>query len=881
LTTQPVGSPHVLMMVGNDVTADTRVRKMAVSLAHDGFRVTVLGMSTTGVRTEGDLGAARIVRVPVLFALRNRARALKARSVQQRVRLAYATKDEYVAARRRAKVAEREVAAHAGRLRKRLESRDEPMSDVERVLALLHFKVRRAALRPRRRVVDARAALYRRQLEKAGAGSSTKRGLAARPKVPVPVSWRRLLPEIEDYELAFGPVIDELAPDLIHAHDVHMIGLAERAVARARLKGRNVKWVYDAHEYVPGLARYSGRLLDAYSDLEAEYIRSADRVITVSEPIAEKLQEAFDLPRRPAVVMNIPVVGPVDARDAPSVRVAAGVEEGVPLLVYSGGMDRTRGVHTLVRALPLLPDVHVALVAKGTSNYIKSLEALAEESRCRDRLHVVPFVAPDQVVAYLSSATAGVHTLTHYGNHEVALPNKFFEYLHARLPIAVSDVRAMAELTAELGVGEVFTAEDPESLAQAVSKILDDRDRYVRPLIAHPEILNNFSWARQQEKLTQVYGELVEALGLDLGTVMDGAVVSLAERPSEPPKRRLGIGPANMAGQAWAWGRALEEAVPQVSVEVFSLKKNSPLVFPTDRSIPAASWKSLDWQLGQVRHVLDQYTHVLLEAGQGAFGTLNGGLFFGDLPALEKAGIHTGLIFHGSELRNPREHRKLEAASPFADPQAEASVKQQEVVDRIMPHVRAFGGPVFVSTNDLLDHVPHAVWLPVVVDLARWTPGDEPLTRPRPVVLHVPSNGALKGSSAVDLVAQELDAEGLIEYRRLSSVPVDEMPAVVREADIVLDQFAIGDYGVLACEAMASGRVVVGHVADRVRHRIPSQLPIIEATSEDLRSVMRSICADRDRARAAAMQGVLYVTAFHSGSYSARVLLDFLDITLD
>src|SRR4051812_40715659 len=41
-------------------------------------------------------------------------------------------------------------------------------------------------------------------------------------------SWRRLEPGLWNYERAFGAVIDELKPDLIHAHDFRMLGVGAR-----------------------------------------------------------------------------------------------------------------------------------------------------------------------------------------------------------------------------------------------------------------------------------------------------------------------------------------------------------------------------------------------------------------------------------------------------------------------------------------------------------------------------------------------------------------------------------------------------------------------------------------------------------------------------
>lgn len=871
-------SPHVVMIVANDVTADTRVKRMAVSLAGSGLRVTVVGLSTTGKRTEGAIGKAQIIRVPVLFALRDQRRRLPLPS------LGYRSKQEYVAARRRLKVVEREVAASVGRkfaviVDKGLADADDPIAKAHRYALRLGIKARRGVLKPRRKVARLREAFYRRHLANSSGSLDPLLFRVNRwlPSFSPLWGWRRVLPEIDDYELAFGPVLDELEPDVIHAHDVPVIGIAERAAARARARGRRTRWVYDAHEYVPGWPQYPVRKLSAYIDLEREYIRRADRVITVSEPIAEELQRSFSLVRRPTVIMNIPVVvSDLPPEERPSVRTAAGLGDEVPLLVYSGRIDPTRGVQTLVDALPLLPDVHIALVSKATSSYVQSLERRADALGCRERLHLVPFVEPHEVAAYLSCASAGVHTLPHCGNHEVALPNKYFEYLHARLPIIVSDVKAMADLTRELGIGEVFEAENPESLAVAVRRVLADRERYTRPLQERPEILERFSWPREEQKLIRVYRDL---LGEPTQAAGEADPIRTLVEIGRPERGRavLGIGPRNTAGQAWAWARALER-FDGVSTEVFALERNSPLVYPTDVRIPARSWKDLDWQFMQVRHVLGAFTHLLLESGSGIFGTLNGGFFAGDLPALRARGIEVGLVFHGSEIRDPRLHRKLEQHSPFADEQLEFALRMQDAVDQLLALVERFDGPCFVTTLDLLDYVPDAKWLPVVVDLSTWQPGPPPLQRDRPVVVHAPSHDVLKGSALVDVVAEELDGQGLIEYRRLRNLPVEAMPQVLRDADIVLDQFALGDYGVLACQAMASGRVVIGHVSDRVRERLREPLPMVEATTENIRDVLLQVLQDRAWFRTVAAEGIEYVREYHDGRLAARRLQAFLGL---
>src|SRR3982751_454925 len=62
---------HVVMVVTNDVSTDTRVKKEALAVARMGLEVTVLGTTTESHRWETRLGDGRILRVPVTSTLRN------------------------------------------------------------------------------------------------------------------------------------------------------------------------------------------------------------------------------------------------------------------------------------------------------------------------------------------------------------------------------------------------------------------------------------------------------------------------------------------------------------------------------------------------------------------------------------------------------------------------------------------------------------------------------------------------------------------------------------------------------------------------------------------------------------------------------------------
>jgi glycosyltransferase involved in cell wall biosynthesis len=348
--------------------------------------------------------------------------------------------------------------------------------------------------------------------------------------------WRRTARHLLWLEASWAALIEEFEPDLIHAHDMHTPGIAVRVAERLAKQGkRRPKVLYDAHEFVAGVSMPEQRRL-AYVGLEGEYVREADAVITVSPLLAQWLQDRYHLAETPGVVANAPMLHvpgdePVEADtaaaaedteadtdtdteadtaapdDAPSLRKACGLADGVPLLVYSGAVSPMRGIATMVEGLPELPDVHMAVVRGADTEFTRALEKQAEELGVRDRLHLVGYVAPHLVPQYLASADIGVIPILHTPNHEVALITKYYEYMHAKLPIVVSDVQAMADFTRDLGNGEVFTAGDAHEYAQAVAKVLADRAGYAARYT--DDLLAANSWEGQAEALSAVYARLL------------------------------------------------------------------------------------------------------------------------------------------------------------------------------------------------------------------------------------------------------------------------------------------------------------------------------------------------------------------------------------
>jgi len=181
------------------------------------------------------------------------------------------------------------------------------------------------------------------------------------------------------------------------------------------------------------------------------------------------------------------------------------------------------------------------------------------------------------------------------------------------------------------------------------------------------------------------------------------------------------------------------------------------------------------------------------------------------------------------------------------------------------PHELAYGGRAdaqVVGSYDAIRWVPEAEVIPPGVDLSRIEPVP-PSERIRPLIVHAPSSRRRKGTEHVIAAVEGLEAdlelvEGLHHHEAFQRY---------RAADIVVDQLNAGWYGLFAIEAMALGKPVVAFLHDeairRTEEAVGLELPLISATAETLREVLRPLVADAARRRELGAASRAYVEHVH------------------
>lgn len=284
--------------------------------------------------------------------------------------------------------------------------------------------------------------------------------------------------------------------DVYHAHDLTTLAPAVRA---ARVNGARL--IYDAHELYPEMSGLGARERERWARLERRLIGSADAVIVPSSSRGDVFVDRYGI-AQPAVVMNCPPRGsPPDPRASP---LASARRGGEVLLVYAGGFIGGRGLENLISAVEMLHRTRLVMIGWGPLD--ARLRALADRPEIRDRVTFFGPVDPDDVVAVSAGADVGLAPYLPVGlNNVLAAPNKLFEYLHAGLAVAASDLPDIRSIVEGNDVGELFDGAEPSSIASAVGRLTASPDRLRVTRSNAAAAAERFTWEAQARVLLDVY----------------------------------------------------------------------------------------------------------------------------------------------------------------------------------------------------------------------------------------------------------------------------------------------------------------------------------------------------------------------------------------
>lgn len=280
--------------------------------------------------------------------------------------------------------------------------------------------------------------------------------------------------------------------DLIIVENLELLPLAFKVPNGAKV-------LFDAREYYPKefedslTWQLTQRLL--VTAVCRKYLSQCDAVITVSSGLSNEYRKEFNI--NPVLVRSVPFYSQYSVRPT---------SEDVIRMVHHGVANEDRKLEKMIALFSTLDQrFSLDFYLTGNSVYIERLVEIARPYE--DRIRFLSPVPYDGILAMLNEYDIGLYLLTPTGfNTRHALPNKFFEFIQARLAVVIGPSPDMAELVKQYGCGAISDDFKPMTMASLLNNL--SADDINRMKMASDMAARKLCYEEEQKKLVEVLNEL-------------------------------------------------------------------------------------------------------------------------------------------------------------------------------------------------------------------------------------------------------------------------------------------------------------------------------------------------------------------------------------
>lgn len=270
--------------------------------------------------------------------------------------------------------------------------------------------------------------------------------------------------------------------DIIIANDVEALPLAFKLNSDSKI-------IFDAHEYAPRHFEDKKwwRILFApwYHKLCKTYIPKVHGMTTVSNGLADEYEINYD--KRPLITTN--ATRYFDLKPS--------IVSNPIRLVHHGIINKSRKIENMISMMQILGSAYqldLILMASeyaspATQEYFGKLKIETEKL---DNVNILPPMANEDIVPTINRYDIGLFLLEPINfNYTHALPNKLFDFIQARLGIAIGPSLEMAKVVQQFDLGVVSKSFSPQDLAYEILKLdKEDIRKYKMNAHRHAKILS-------------------------------------------------------------------------------------------------------------------------------------------------------------------------------------------------------------------------------------------------------------------------------------------------------------------------------------------------------------------------------------------------------
>lgn len=255
--------------------------------------------------------------------------------------------------------------------------------------------------------------------------------------------------------------------------------------------------MYDSHEYFTEVPELENNKFarNVWTKLESFIFPRLKIATTVCQSIADIYSEKYNVSVN--VVRNVPLVKPVLSRVKPD------KWKDRKIIIYQGAVNVARGIELMIETVSQIENALFLVIGGGDK--LNELKDLVEEKKLEHKVVFTGKLHYTELAAYTYIADCGISIEEPISkNYYYALPNKLFDYIHASVPVVVSDLPEMRRIIEKYSIGAILPERSAACLAETITMVINKKwDENVFEF-AKTEL----SWEYEKNVLLQSYQKI-------------------------------------------------------------------------------------------------------------------------------------------------------------------------------------------------------------------------------------------------------------------------------------------------------------------------------------------------------------------------------------
>lgn len=259
--------------------------------------------------------------------------------------------------------------------------------------------------------------------------------------------------------------------------------------------------VHDCHEYFRGVPELNGRDFPskAWKWIEDRIFPRLRSVYAVNSSIAKIYGDEYKLPV--TVIRNVPFRGKTGKKDLSLLN----IPEGTKVLLYQGSVNVGRGLEEAVSAMKFIK-TNAVLVIIGNGDILAKLKQHAADEGVAEKVIFTGEIPFQQLSAYTILADVGLSIEKDVSlNYHYCLPNKFLDYIQARVPVLISPLPEMSKILEKYNIGETIKSHDPSYLAGKFDAMLGDPAKLEKYRSSLEAAAADLCWENEEKTLVKLF----------------------------------------------------------------------------------------------------------------------------------------------------------------------------------------------------------------------------------------------------------------------------------------------------------------------------------------------------------------------------------------